>query len=135
MRFEEETTMINRVETDNVIEVVEDYFNEIVSGSGFDYSWEVREGYKKDNTIYIKSYYHLMNDNGYYVGNTPIEIKAITEDIIAPAVLIFSSTIVAIAVPEIINIIQMPSTILYNHSGVECMESTIIRGYHGAHNE
>ena len=68
--------MINRIETDNVIELVENYFNEIISGSGFDYSWEVREGYKKDNTIYIKSYYHLMNENGYYVGNTPIEIKA-----------------------------------------------------------
>ncbi len=48
---------------------------------------------------------------------------------------ISSSIFIEIAVPLMINNTHKMRTILYNHSGVECIASTIIKGYQGAQNE
>ena len=39
------------------------------SGSGMDYRYEWAI---KGNVVRLKTFYHLMNDNGYYTGSTPV---------------------------------------------------------------
>ncbi len=51
---------------------IENYFNENLSGSGFDSDWEISQPKTHAARYTLKSYYHLMNDVGYYVGYTPI---------------------------------------------------------------
>ena len=45
------------------------YIEDHTSGSGmdYDYEWSI-----KGNVMRLKTHYHMMNDNGYYTGSTPV---------------------------------------------------------------
>ena len=53
-------------------EEIEKYFNDYLSGNGFNYDFTATE-YPKQNTIHIDTFYQCMNDNGYYVGSIPVK--------------------------------------------------------------
>ena len=58
---------------ERITEELEWYFNEYLSGSGFDTDWGA-EYFPNQKTIHLTTEYHAMSEHGYYITWIPVRI-------------------------------------------------------------